>query len=232
VGVARRAAGDHPGGVRALQILRERAEAASAGVERGVTAILAGETSTAALARAAAHAYAALDDAGGRARSLLFTPACSAGCSYCCHVHVEATVPEILAVVLHLEDMRTRDEIEALRERLAVQVQRTSPLSDEERWEARIPCALLGDDGRCSVYAARPLRCRAFHSCSVDPCREAFSGQPGVAAVPSPVLERAHDAVEDGYDRALLAAGLSVQGQRLEAGLLAALDACYHAAPR
>ena len=213
--------------MRALRVLRTRTGALSARVERDVAALLAGDASPAGLVRAAERAHAALDEVDARASSLVSTPACSAGCSYCCHVHVDASAPEILAVVAHLERMRTSAELDALRGRLARHVGRVEGLSDGERWEAKIACALLGDDGRCSVYAARPLRCRAFHSCAVEPCREAFGGREGAEPVPSPALERAHDAVEEGYDRALVAAGLGAAGQRLEAGLLAALGACY-----
>jgi Fe-S-cluster containining protein len=218
--------------VRALRILQHHGDAIAARVEREVSAILAGDASEAGLVRAATHAHAALDDAGSRAVSQLFTLACSAGCSYCCHVHVEATAPEILAVAAHLEQTRTSLERTALRERLALHVQRVEPLTDEERWDARIPCALLAGDGRCSIYAARPLRCRAFHACAVEPCRDAFAGKSGAEAAQSPVVSRAHDAVEAGYDRALVAAGMAAQGQRLEAGLLAVLDARDRAAHR
>ncbi len=210
--------------MRALRILRRRSEALSARVERDVSAVLAGGGSPDALVRAAEHAHAALDEAQGRARSLVLTPACSAGCSHCCHVHVDATEPEILAVAAYLEETRSPSDLAALRDRLAEHVRRVDGLTDEERWDARIPCALLAADGRCSIYPARPLRCRAFHSCAVEPCRDAFAGRDGAEAVPSPVLERASDAVEDGYDRALVAAGISAAGQRLEAGLAAVLD--------
>lgn len=40
-------------------------------------------------------------------------------------------------------------------------------------------CPLLGDDGRCSVYAVRPLVCRSFNS-TVDP-RRCYPGQAGRA---------------------------------------------------
>jgi Fe-S-cluster containining protein len=113
--------------------------------------------------------------------------------------------------------------VRALRERLVEQVRLVGPLSDAERWAARIPCALLDGEGRCSIHAARPLRCRAFHSCSVEPCREAFEGKGDPAPVKSPLLARAQDAAEEGYDRALIAAGLSAAGERLEGGLLALL---------
>jgi Fe-S-cluster containining protein len=221
--------------VRALRILRHHGEALSARVQGDVSALLAGDTSPAALVRAAERAHAELDEADGRARSLVSAPACSAGCSYCCHVHVDATAPEILAVAAHLERTRAPSELHAFRERLAVHVRRVESLTDEERWDARIPCALLDDDGRCSVYPARPLRCRAFHSCSVEPCRDAFAGRDGAEAIQSPALERAHDAVEEGYDRALVAAGIEAAGQRLEASLLTALEASCsrgHVLPR
>jgi Fe-S-cluster containining protein len=210
--------------VRALQVLRRRGEARCTRVEVELGHLLAEDASPPGLIRAAAHAQRALDAAGSDTRSLVSTPACSAGCSFCCHVHVDATRPEILAIAAHLASTRSAGEIEALRRRLATHVTRVDRLDDEARWAARIPCALLGDDGRCSVYPARPLRCRAFHSCSVDPCRDAFTGSAATEPLVSPTLARAHDAVEEGYERALTAAGLSTAAERLETGLLAALD--------
>jgi len=174
----------------------------------------------------AARAHAALDEEAARAlaRPGAIRPACSAGCSYCCHVHVDATVPEVLAIVEHLERTRSPEALGALRERLAQHAARVGQLDDEARWAAKIPCALLGDDGRCGIYEARPLRCRAFHSCAVEPCREAFAGSEGAEPAVSARLERAQDAVEEGYDRALVEAGLSAEGHRLEIALLVALD--------
>jgi hypothetical protein len=37
-----------------------------------------------------------------------------------------------------------------------------------------VPCALLGADGACTVYAARPLACRGHHSFDVEACRLVF----------------------------------------------------------
>ncbi|MFN7145407.1 MAG: YkgJ family cysteine cluster protein, partial [Myxococcota bacterium] len=134
-----------------------------------------------------------------------------AGCSWCCHVHVDASAPEILATAAHLRRTRSAEALAALRDRLAAHASRiVGPglgpglrLDDEARWAQRIPCALLAEDGRCSIYDARPLRCRAFHSCSADRCRDAFSGATDEEAIPCPPLVRACYAVEDAYDRAL-----------------------------
>jgi Fe-S-cluster containining protein len=207
--------------VRALRVLQEQREAARLRVQ-GEVAPLLGED----LAGAAVRAHEALDEEWRRsaAREGALQPACAAGCSYCCHVHADATIPEILAVAAHLARTMSPDALDALRVRLSRQAQRVEHLSDEARWAAKIPCALLGEGGRCSIYEARPLRCRAFHSCSVDECRDAYAGREGAIVVTVPLLERAVDAVEDGYDRALAEAGFSAEGYRLEIALLVALE--------
>jgi Fe-S-cluster containining protein len=211
--------------VRALVVLRQHDAAITAQAKADVARGLVGALSTAALADAAERAHAALDAAGQRvlARGAP-APACAAGCSYCCHVHADVTVPEILAIARHLARTWSASSQRALRERLALQVSRVERLSDEERWAAKIPCALLDEAGCCSIHAARPLRCRAFNAESVAPCREAFAGSVEATPARIPRLDRAHDAAEAGYDAALGEAGLSAEAHRLEGGLLIALD--------
>jgi hypothetical protein len=204
-------------------VIQASLEAASSRVCDQVAALLRADPSPAGQVRAAERAHAALDAAGDRVRARGLVPACSPGCASCCHVHVDATAPEILAVAAHLRSSLPPEALLALRGRLAAHAGRVRDLGDEARWAARIPCALLGDDGRCTVYAARPLRCRAFHSTSADACREALAGRAEIDPPTVPALDRAHDAVEDGYDRALAAAGVSPGATRLEAGVLAAL---------
>ena len=215
--------------MRSLKLLERRDEAIRARVEGEVAPLLAGERSAGALVGAALRAHAALDKEAQRALSRPGSPepACSAGCSYCCHVHVDVTVPELLAIAAHIDRTWTPEARASLRGRLAARASDVEGLTCAERWEAQIPCALLGDGGRCSIYEVRPLRCRALHASSVDPCREAFEGEGrGGGAGPAliPHLNRALDAAEEGYDRALLGASLSADGHRLEIGLLLALD--------
>lgn len=213
--------------VRSLNVLERREEARSARVQGEVAPLLGGERSADALVAAAKRAHAAIDEETQRALSRPGTPepACSAGCSYCCHVHVDVTVPELLAIAAHVARSWTPEARDRLRGRLAERAGRVEGLTDDERWEAKIACALLGDGGRCSIYEARPLRCRALHASSADPCREAFEGRgDGAGPATIPHLERALDAAEEGYDRALIEAGLAADGHRLELGLLIALD--------
>lgn len=211
--------------VRALAVLRQHDAAITAHAKADVARALGPEPSTEALADAAARAHVALDAAGASALARGATPpSCSAGCSYCCHVHADATVPELLAITRHLARTWSEPSRSALTARLALQVARVEHLSDEERWAAKIPCALLDDAGRCSIYAARPLRCRAFNASDVAPCREAFTGSAEATPARIPRLDRAHDAAEAGFDEALAEAGISVEAYRLEIGLLVALE--------
>ena len=211
--------------VRALRVLQQQSESLRARVEAEVASRLDGAPTPETAIAAAAHAHAVMEEAGARVLAHgARRPACAAGCSHCCHVHADATVPEILAVAAHVAGAWTAKARAALRDRLQLQVGRVETLDDDARWAARIPCALLDEAGRCTVHAARPLRCRAFHSCSAEPCRDAFEGRAEAGPERIALLDRAHDAVEEGYDGALVAAGLSAAGYRLELGLLLALD--------
>jgi Fe-S-cluster containining protein len=207
--------------VRALRVLQQRDQAIRDRVAAEVTGPLGRDD----LESAALAAHAAMERETTRALGAASrVPACSAGCSYCCHVHAYATLPEILAVAAWLRRSLAPEALALLKERLAQHVEKVEPLSDEARWAARIPCALLDARGYCSVHEARPLRCRAFHSCDAEDCRDAFEGKSDLLPARAFVRARAGDAVEAGYDRALLAAGIDASGHRLEIALLRALE--------
>lgn len=199
--------------MRALHVLQRRATAIRERVQASVSETIARGETAAALR---AHQELDVEHARAIARDPSSAPACSAGCSHCCHVHVEVTRGEALAIVEHVKKR------EGFFERLAAHVAVIEEMDHRARWEARVPCVLLGDDGRCTVYEVRPLRCRAFHSCSVDVCREAFTGESERAPEENRELVRACDAVEDGYDRALEDAGFGSHALLLETALLAA----------
>ena len=98
--------------------------------------------------------------------------ACRAGCSYCCYYHVAVTAVEALALAEHLQGL-PQTKRDHLTRKLHETAQRVAPLSEAEYIHTNIPCAFL-EEGRCSVYEARPVACRGFNSVSVDPCRVAF----------------------------------------------------------
>ena len=154
--------GTHP----AKRAWHELAEAARARVDGQLGAGVAS-----AMVCAAIDALIALGDADaavGDSRT-----ACSRGCSYCCHMRVVVTAPEVLRIAAFVEETFSVEERAALARRVAATDEQTRGLSDEAWGRARLPCPLLVGD-ECSVYSVRPLDCRAYNSRSVAACRDAF----------------------------------------------------------
>ena len=100
---------------------------------------------------------------------------CATGCSNCCTLFVQATLVEALIVaagldaaqVSKLEDyvLRQRDSLAGASDFLTVLRRQRAAIG---------PCPFLDNAGCCSIYAQRPLACRALHStkpaewCGVD----------------------------------------------------------------
>ncbi len=111
---------------------------------------------------------------------------CSAGCADCCHVELLVTGVEAQAV------RRAAAGLEVvLRDRLRRRA----------RGRTRGRCAALEDDGRCAVYAGRPLACR-IHGLPVrttgrrglpvvDACERNFRVRGPQSVEPSAVLDQA-----------------------------------------
>ncbi len=99
--------------------------------------------------------------------------ACHEGCSFCCHMRVVATVPEVLAIANEIRLHWDRREISTLTDRIEILNSKSHGQSDEEWGIRRYRCPLLVD-GICSVYNTRPLDCRAYNSQSVSACRDAW----------------------------------------------------------
>ena len=109
--------------------------------------------------------------AGHLARFPLGSLACRPGCAYCCHVpRVLVTVPELAALAEAVRQLPPA-AVEALRQRLDARADSDPP--DAFVPAALPPCPLLVE-GRCLVYDARPLVCRAEHSYDVAQCEMQF----------------------------------------------------------
>ena len=99
---------------------------------------------------------------------------CAKGCTFCCHVTVAATAPEIFLVANHIREHH-KEEFNAILERVRAADQKTRGLSSYERAVKQIPCALL-KEGACTVYGVRPGPCRGFTSTSRRACEQGFNG--------------------------------------------------------
>jgi Putative zinc- or iron-chelating domain len=97
--------------------------------------------------------------------------ACRAGCHWCCHLKVSVTAPEVFWIAAYLRDKAPPSQLSAALARSAELAKDPRIFSSDAKAEAHIPCALLTDDGACSVHAVRPLTCRGYTSTDAEVCR-------------------------------------------------------------
>ena len=149
--------------------------------------------------------------------------ACASACNFCCHMPVVATVPELVRVAAAVT---AHPEAASLRARLDGNERAIQAMDDEaELFESRLPCALLDANGRCSVYAARPLACRGHVSFSREVCEAAYAGTGADDADPGdPVMQQARTNADTHLAASLIVAGLDGMGYELHSGLTRALE--------
>ena len=100
---------------------------------------------------------------------------CQAGCNYCCFNQVEIAPPEALLIGDYIERNFSDAEKAALILELdrAIQFKAGKTKVEIAGLRQELRCPLLRD-GWCSVYAVRPLICRAMHALEVGQCERAF----------------------------------------------------------
>lgn len=151
---------------------------------------------------------------------------CTRGCSYCCHMPVQAAPHEVFTLAAWLRRNFDAKRLDAVVAKLRRNAAATRTLGAEGRKRANLACALLGDDGACSAYAARPAQCRRFHSTRVATCKASYD-DPANDAVEAPVHPAvAHNAavVITLVQHAVRAAGLDAEPRDLNLALLEALE--------
>jgi len=152
--------------------------------------------------------------------------ACAKGCGYCCHLRVQVQPYEAFRLAEWLRRHFDAPRLERVISRLRANVAKTRELGEEGRKRANIACSLLGDDGACTAYEARPAQCRRYHSTTLDPCK-AFHADPSRDDIESGM----HEAVSHNADviitqgrQAVRAAGLDDASIDMNVALLEALE--------
>jgi hypothetical protein len=133
---------------------------------------------------------------------------------------------EAIVVAEHLKEHCEEARLTIIRGRLRENATRRARMTAEERRQVRLRCGLLGDDGLCQAYVARPLVCAGVYSLSRDACEHAANSQnPAAQNIP---LDRPAKAwtmgVSGGLQRALVAAGLDGNLYELNSSVLCAIE--------
>jgi hypothetical protein len=111
--------------------------------------------------------------------------ACAKGCSSCCVAKVVVTPPEALRIAAHLRRTLDPAALAVVSARIAAADDRARGLTRARRFEAKIPCPLLAEDGSCSVHEVRPLICAGWTSLDVSACERYFAAEGAGASAPT-----------------------------------------------
>jgi Putative zinc- or iron-chelating domain len=157
--------------------------------------------------------------------------ACAAGCGACCHQLVALAPAEAVAIAWFVPQRFTEGERRDLADRIASLDAATRGKTASERARLRLPCAFLAE-GRCLIYEARPLRCRAVHSRDAAHCGwvlvnpDAAARQRGARSDAAPYLvapAKIMDAALTGLARACRSIGIDSESLELTAAARIAL---------
>lgn len=184
----------------AAQVVESQLQETQSALKPAVTALQVMQLASRA-ARRASEMAADSPDAPRRA--------CQAGCAACCRLAVSVTPVEALWIAARLRESQSAGELERLTARIAETSAAVSALSMEGRARVKIPCALLGQDGACSIYEFRPLGCRGWTSFSRQACEAALAEErPGQDGPMDRFALAAACGVTEGLERGLRSAGL------------------------
>lgn len=163
--------------------------------------------------------YDGFDQATARSHNPI---SCKTGCTYCCHYHVMVSATEVFAMVEAIEKLPPHDR-DMLKRRVQEVAARTKGMPRDVYLHTNIECAMLRE-GKCSVYAARPIACRGHHSADVAICKETFEDVHSAAVAPK---DYQRELVFRAFDNVQLAsnhsAGVDTSKYELHGALSAAL---------
>lgn len=101
-------------------------------------------------------------------------PACKAGCAFCCHYKVEIRAHEMLLIKDYISKTFNAEKITAVLAEAETNAALIRTLTPEQHLTTNIKCPML-QDNQCSIYPARPFRCRNFHSTDANACEQSHS---------------------------------------------------------
>ena len=96
--------------------------------------------------------------------------ACKERCNWCCYQFVGVSAPEVFRILRYLASGLMESERTSLVQQVLRLDSITRGLTAKARASIPKPCAFL-KDGRCSIYAVRPMACAEFTSYDALACK-------------------------------------------------------------
>src|SRR5580658_5942714 len=153
------------------------------------------------------------------------TLACRAGCTWCCYFTVDVRAVEVFRILDFVEQSFTPEEKARVYAEVRANSAALRKLSEGERVTRNIRCPLL-NEGRCTVYEARPQSCRNYHATNVAGCRQSYEQPENQDIDPdfAPGVYQAGGAHVEAFCAAMRDAGYDVSAYELNGAFAAALS--------
>jgi Fe-S-cluster containining protein len=153
------------------------------------------------------------------------TLACRAGCMWCCYYSVDVRAVEAFAILDFVERTFTPEQKARVFDEVRANSAALKDMNDIERMQRNVKCPLL-QEGRCSIYAARPQMCRNYHATSAIGCQLSYENPADLDIDPefAPYVYQAGHAHVEAFTRAMREAGYDTNVYELNCALDAALS--------
>ena len=99
--------------------------------------------------------------------------ACRAGCTWCCYFTVDVRAAEVFRIIDVVESSFTPEEKTRVYSEVHVNSAAFGMLGEGERVTRNVKCPFL-NEGRCTIYLARPQSCRNYHATNVAGCQQSY----------------------------------------------------------
>jgi len=148
-------------------------------------------------------------------------PACKAGCFYCCYYKVEVKAHEVFLIHEHMKKNLAPALNTQILKSAAENAELIRTLTAQEHLASNIKCPFLIEN-QCSIYEARPFRCRSFHAVKVDTCETSFANPSDFSIATELIEDVSHysDALSQGFEAAVMDSGYDHRTYDLNTALL------------
>jgi Fe-S-cluster containining protein len=151
------------------------------------------------------------------------TLACRAGCTWCCYFSVDVRAVEVFSILDFVERTFTSEEKARVYAELRANAMALKDLGETERMKRNVKCPFL-NEGRCTIYTARPQACRNYHATNVAGCQQSYEDPDNLDIDPdfAPWVYQAGTAHVDAFSTAMRDEGYDVRAYELNCALDAA----------